>query len=59
MITRKANNMNDEEKLIGVPLDAASKAALEARAAANGRSMAREANIIIRRELAASAPTRG
>lgn len=51
--------MNDEEKLIGVPPDAASKAALEARAAANGRSMAREANIIIRRELAASAPTRG
>lgn len=45
--------MNEEEKLINVPIDAASKAALEARAAANGRSMAREAAMIIRRELAA------
>lgn len=51
--------MNEEEKLINVPLDAASKAALEARAAANGRAMGREAAMIIRRELAASAPTRG
>lgn len=42
-----------EEKLIGVPLDAATKAALEDRAAANGRAMAREAAMIIRRELSA------
>lgn len=44
---------NEEEKLIGVPLDAATKAALEARAAENGRAMVREAAMIIRRELAA------
>lgn len=45
--------MEEEEKVINVPLDAASKAALEVRAAENGRAMGREAAMIIRRELAA------
>lgn len=42
----------NKEKLINVPLDAASKAALEARAGENGRSMGREAAMIIHRALA-------
>lgn len=41
-----------EEIKINVPLDAATKAALADRAAANGRAMGREAAFIIRREVA-------
>lgn len=43
--------MNENEKIVQVPLDAATKAALDDRAAANGRAMGREAAFIIRREV--------
>lgn len=40
-----------EEKLINVPLDGATRAALAVRARANGRAVSREAAMLIRRGL--------